>query len=272
MSTVVRFQTVLGDIDVRLYDEATPLTVANFLNYVLNGDYDDSFFHRSDPGFIIQGGGFTYDDQTGDSPVPANDPVMNEPGISNLRGTLAMAKISGLPDSATNQWFFSVDNNSQNLDNQNGGFTVFGRVIGDGMTVVDEINSLDIFNAGGVFRELPVLDADAVQPVSDANLVNLTTISILSIQDGDYDFDGDVDVEDFQIINTTFGSTTEAAADGNGTGVVDLIDLDLLGTNFGAGVATALALALAASSIPEPSTLGLASLMLFAQFARRRAR
>jgi len=69
--------------------------------------------------------------------------VENEPVYSNVRGTIAMAKVAGNPNSATSQWFFNLKDNSQNLDVQNGGFTVFGQVIGDGMDIVDNIAKLE---------------------------------------------------------------------------------------------------------------------------------
>jgi len=84
-ATEVTLSTPLGDVDIELFDEQAPQTVANFLNYVNDGDYDDSFIHRSVPGFVVQGGGYTFD---GESPVaiPVDPPVINEPGISNTRG------------------------------------------------------------------------------------------------------------------------------------------------------------------------------------------
>ena len=91
---IVRFHTVLGTIDVELFAQETPETVDNFLNYVLDDDYINTFFHRSIPGFIVQGGNsvVTNNDPLGLASVPADAPVVNEPGISNLRGTIAMAK------------------------------------------------------------------------------------------------------------------------------------------------------------------------------------
>src|SRR5262245_2471294 len=141
-ATTVRMSTSLGVIDIELFDAEAPATVANFLNYVTSGVYVNSFIHRSVPGFIIQGGGYGWDgSQNRYYNVPANPAVVNEysPNRSNRRGTIAMAKLGGDPNSATNQWFFNLADNSANLDNQNGGFTVFGRVIGNGMQVVDAI-------------------------------------------------------------------------------------------------------------------------------------
>ena len=144
-ATVVEFQTVMGNFEVNLYDNATPATVANFLEYVNNAAYSDAIFHRSVAGFVIQGGGFAYDPADTIVAIPSNPPVTNEPEFANVRGTIAMAKIGGDPNSATNQWFFNLSDNTANLDGQNGGFTAFGEVVGDGMDVVDAIAALPTF-------------------------------------------------------------------------------------------------------------------------------
>ena len=81
--------------------------------------------------------------------------VKNQPGNSNLEGTVAMAKLGGQPDSATNQWFVNLSDNTF-LDEQNGGFTVFGKVLGSGMDVVGDLASADVFDFGGVFSQLPL--------------------------------------------------------------------------------------------------------------------
>lgn len=104
------------------------------------------------PGFIIQGGGYVWNDSTNNiSSISPNAPVANEfsPARSNKRGTIAMAKVSNDPNSATSQWFINLADNSANLDNQNGGFTVFGEVSADSMSVVDAIAALPLVNAGG---------------------------------------------------------------------------------------------------------------------------
>jgi cyclophilin family peptidyl-prolyl cis-trans isomerase len=148
VSTAVRMTTVLGTIDVALFGQQKPITVANFLNYVgqgryfkidpANGQLASSFVHRSVPGFIIQGGGFLGTVNPADptsalaTEVLHFPSIQNEPGISNKRGTIAMAKLSGDPNSATSQWFINLADNGgppNNLDTQNGGFTVFGRVV-----------------------------------------------------------------------------------------------------------------------------------------------
>src|SRR2546426_11136479 len=87
----VRFQTNLGAIDVALLTDSAPATVANFLKYVNRGSFTNSFFHRSVPGFVIQGGGYQFENSPKE--IPADPPVRNEFRVSNTRGTLAMAKL-----------------------------------------------------------------------------------------------------------------------------------------------------------------------------------
>ena len=86
----VIIETSLGDIEILLRDDVAPQTVANFLNYVNDGDYDNTFIHRNIAGFIIQGGGFTFVDGV-PLEVPSDPPVINEPGLSNVRGTNVVA-------------------------------------------------------------------------------------------------------------------------------------------------------------------------------------
>lgn len=158
-ATTVRMQTTLGAIDIILYDNAAPRTVANFLSYVNSGAYKNSFFHRSVPGFIVQGGGFVWNDASGTvSSVVTHAPIAHEysPGHSNRRGMIGMAKLPGDPDSATSEWFINLADNSSTLDSQNGGFTVFGEVSPSSMTIVDRIARLPTINAGPAFGELPI--------------------------------------------------------------------------------------------------------------------
>src|SRR5687768_11600996 len=140
----VRMKTNLGDIDVTLLPSVAPLTVANFLKYRDKGAYNNTMVHRSVPGFIIQTGGYTL---SGNSfvAIPPDPPVRNEYNISNTRGTVAMAKLGNNPNSATSEFFFNLADNSANLNNQNGGFTVFARVANDAsQAVVDRIAALPV--------------------------------------------------------------------------------------------------------------------------------
>lgn len=192
-TTGVRLTTVLGRIDLALYDKATPITVANFLKYVDNGRYiitDPTtgqpaplFFHRSVPGFIIQSGGYVATVSPSNpsavkpTEVEAYPAIQNEFGISNTRGTVAMAKLGNDPNSATSEWFINLADNSANLDNQNGGFTVFGRVFGNGMDVVDAIAALKTFNFGGAFTDLPARNYTLSQTLTVSNLVTMPSIA-----------------------------------------------------------------------------------------------
>jgi len=181
-ATVVRILTPLGLVDIVLYDIEVPQTVNNFLAYVNRGDYDGSFIHRSLPGFVLQGGGYIVESSTEKILTIATDPpVANEysPLRSNQRGTIAMAKLSNDPDSATSQWFINLNDNSANLDDQNGGFTVFGEVMGRGMKVVDALSELTVVNAGGAFENLPLLSDPVGGSVATSQLVSISHIAVL---------------------------------------------------------------------------------------------
>ena len=135
----VRLETSAGPVTVELYKDKAPQTVANFLKYVDDGFYDGTQFHRVIRGFMIQGGGF---DQSGQRKA-TRSPIQNEAdnGLSNERGTLAMAR-TGNPHSATAQFFINlVDNDNLDFSGKNArgwGYAVFGKVT-DGMAVVDNI-------------------------------------------------------------------------------------------------------------------------------------
>ena len=176
---VVRVDTAVGSFSIELFEQTTPVTVANFLNYVRDGDYTGTFLHRVVPGFIVQGGGFLLDSNGVAVEIPADPPIVNEFNISNTRGTVAMAKLEGDPDSATNQWFVNLADNSANLDSQNGGFTVFGRVIDNGMDVVDAIAALPIFDLGGAFSATPTINYVPGTTVQSENLVILTSVAVV---------------------------------------------------------------------------------------------
>lgn len=156
-ATTVQFQTVMGDFEVNLFDETTPETVANFLEYVEAGAYQNTFIHRSISDFVVQGGGYSYDFEN-DAPISIaqNDPVINEPVYSNQRGTIAMAKPGGKPNGATNQWFFNLKDNSSSLDTLEQGYTVFGQVTGNGMAIIDAMADLPTVNAGSAVTDLPL--------------------------------------------------------------------------------------------------------------------
>jgi cyclophilin family peptidyl-prolyl cis-trans isomerase len=209
-NVVVAIDTVLGPIQLELFDAVAPLTVANFLGYADAAAYDQSFIHRSVPGFVIQGGGYKVAG-TQIVAVATNPPtVLNEPGLSNVRGTVAMAKAAGLPNSATTQWFVNVADNL-GLDTDNGGFTVFADVI-SGMPVVDAINTLVRVNAGSPFTELPVIDWTPGNPIAVANLVLLTHVArATGAQCGDLNGDGRIAAVDVARIRGSLANPTGSA-------------------------------------------------------------
>lgn len=138
MKTAI-IETSKGTITIELNDEKAPITVANFVKYAEDGDYDGTIFHRVIDGFMIQGGGFTKNMDQKATREPIRNEAMN--GLKNLRGTIAMARTM-VVDSATNQFFINlVDNDFLDFVNptqQGFGYAVFGKVI-DGMEVVDAI-------------------------------------------------------------------------------------------------------------------------------------
>ena len=176
------FHTTLGDISVQLYPDVAPQTVANFLRYVNAGAYNKSLIHRSVPGFIIQGGGYQVKSGTSITTIPANPPVVNEFHLSNTRGTIAMAKLGNDPNSATSQWFFNEsDSNASNLDNQNGGFTVFGKVLdAAGLAVMDQIAGVPVPNPSPYNAPLNQIPLVNYQPAAGVQASNLVTISSIT--------------------------------------------------------------------------------------------
>lgn len=181
MATVVQVKTNVGDFEINLFDEITPITVQNFLNYVSSERYDNTVMHRLLPGFVAQGGGFRFTGQLPLQAVTANSAIINEAKLSNVRGTIAMAKIGGNPNSATNQWYINLADNSANLDVQNGGFTVFGQISNADMQVLDAMAALPRFNFGGALESLPLRQYSTDDRLNNKPLVADNFITIESI-------------------------------------------------------------------------------------------
>jgi peptidyl-prolyl cis-trans isomerase A (cyclophilin A) len=152
----VRLNTSAGDIVVELDREKAPKTVDNFVQYVKAGHYDGTIFHRVIDGFMIQGGGLKPD--LSEKPTRGAIPLESRNGLTNVRGTLAMARTM-VPDSATAQFFINVRDNAF-LDAANSrdgnGYAVFGKVI-DGMDVVDKIKGVAT-TPKGQHQNVPVAD------------------------------------------------------------------------------------------------------------------
>lgn len=178
--TIVELQTSLGNIWIELFDQEAPLTVDNFLAYVDDDRYKNTFIHRHAPTFVLQMGGYEFIDGQ-PSQIEKFPPVQNEfsPTRSNLVRTVAMAKTADNPNSATSEFFFNLGDNASNLDNQNGGFTVFGQVV-NGWDVVLAITNLQRVNATGAFDNLPVRETWSGGTVLDQDLVKITDVQTIT--------------------------------------------------------------------------------------------
>jgi len=143
----VRLATTMGDIVIELDADKAPKTVANFVSYAKAGHYNGTIFHRVIPTFMIQGGGMKPD--MSEKPTQAPIPLESRNGLSNTRGSVAMAR-TNVPDSATAQFFINVKDNAF-LDQANArdgnGYAVFGRVV-EGMDVVDRIKAVPTGSQG----------------------------------------------------------------------------------------------------------------------------
>lgn len=200
--TAVRWETTKGNIDFLLYPSLAPLAVANFMAYVNAGDYENVFFHRHVSNFVLQAGGFAAVNSL--TSVEGRPSPLNEPGISNLQWTIAAAKLGarssaannaiktayananfgqelnddafgymGNPDSATTDIFINLNDNASNLDNQNGGFTSYGRVSEGTRATVTTIRGLPVGNYGGALSSLPVDAASAPSSPTFTQLVKI---------------------------------------------------------------------------------------------------
>jgi peptidyl-prolyl cis-trans isomerase B (cyclophilin B) len=155
--SLVKLQTSMGDIVVELDTQKAPATAENFLQYVREGFYDNTIFHRVINGFMVQGGGF----EPGMKQKPVRSPVQNEAGngLQNDAYTIAMARTSD-PHSATAQFFFNVVKNNflnyRAADQDGYGYCVFGKVV-EGRDVVDKIKAVATGNRG-FHQDVPTKD------------------------------------------------------------------------------------------------------------------
>ena len=216
---VVTFQTNFGDIPIELFPDLAPNTVASFLNYVNDGDYVDSFIHRSIPGFVIQGGGFTASQETfvqGTTvidAVPTDPPILNETNAvgdrSNLRGTISTAQGTDI-NTFTSQWFVNlVDNDGSGLNNLDVvPHVVFGRIVD--MTVPDLIAGITVVNlvnetGNGALTNVPLTDTAAS---GNGQLVVVNGVTVSNVSAG---------VDGADLIYGALGSDTLYGGDGNDT-------------------------------------------------------
>ncbi len=179
--TLVEFDMgARGTFYIDLFDDLMSDTVANFLNYVGDNDYQNTLVHRStsiaDSGIaVIQGGGYNYNSQTGQFVHIATDsPIALDFNLSNKRGTIAMARTAA-PNSATSEWFINTVDNPA-LDTPGNQYAVFGWVVGTGMSVVDGINTLPKSNVSG-FSNVPLQNYGG-GAVNESNLVIANNITV----------------------------------------------------------------------------------------------
>ena len=170
-------------------NQTTPITTNNFIEYVSDGSYDKTLIHRLVSDFVIQGGGYTWpslaSNESGGYPlrVKSKGEIINEPFNSNLMGTIAMAKVSGQPNSATSEWFVNLSDN-KSLDSQNEGFSVFGHLLGDSIENPLLLNNQSKYNVNynDVGLNIPDLPLNNVEGnvINNKNYFAIHSISTIS--------------------------------------------------------------------------------------------
>ncbi|MBA6337742.1 peptidylprolyl isomerase [Colwellia sp. BRX8-7] len=222
-ATIVEFETSQGNFKINLHDQTTPTTVENFLKYINDGDFNNTVVHRLVPNFIMQAGGFEFNGNFPLTAIDVDSSIKNEPLYSNVRATIAMAKVGNSPNSATSQWFINYKDNSANLDIQNGGFTVFGEVI-EGMDNIDKIALLPIC------QSIPMPDYTDEQ-CANSNFVpaneNFVTIRTVTISNS-----STTTAESLSPVKNTLINQESSSSDSSGGGSLSyfaLLGLSLVG-------------------------------------------
>ena len=160
---MITIKTKHGDIGVELFDDKAPISCENFRQYIADGHYAGTIFHRVIPNFMIQGGGMDENMSSKSTRAPIKNEADN--GESNARGTLAMAR-TGVVDSATSQFFVNLsDNDFLNNGTRDFGYAVFGKV-SSGMDVVDAIAGVQTGNQGG-HQDVPVETVEIIEVTID---------------------------------------------------------------------------------------------------------
>lgn len=161
---MITVKTSLGDFSIELFEDKAPISCENFRQYVADGYYSDTIFHRVIPNFMIQCGGMTEDMSSKDTRAPIKNEADN--GEKNVRGSLAMAR-TGVVDSATSQFFINLrDNDFLDHGGRDFGYAVFGK-ISDGMDVVDAIASVQTGSRGG-HQDVPLDTVTILEVTNDA--------------------------------------------------------------------------------------------------------
>ena len=209
--SLVFVRTSLGDFYLELNDEAAPNTVANFLNYVRDERFDKTYIHAAVGGTFIRGGSFTFDDcNQGPQAIPTDAPIaFEETGLSNLSGTIAMRHDGEDVNSATSEWYINIGNDLE-LDTENGGYVVFGRVIGDGLETITTIS-----NAPGVrlssIHTVPTSNYFGDEQIDCRNFSGDNLVKVLM---DELDAPTDTPTGDFNSINGTLNVNLDLVGDG----------------------------------------------------------
>jgi len=160
---MITIKTNHGDIGVELFEEAAPISCENFRQYVTDGHFAGTIFHRVIPNFMIQGGGMDENMSSKETRAPIKNEADN--GESNKLGTLAMAR-TGVVDSATSQFFINLrDNDFLNNGTRDFGYAVFGKV-SSGMDIVDAIAAVPTGNSGG-HQDVPLEPVEIIEVTID---------------------------------------------------------------------------------------------------------
>jgi peptidyl-prolyl cis-trans isomerase A (cyclophilin A) len=228
-ATVVEIRTNLGNFEVNLFDNTTPQTVENFLSYVNAGAYANNTVHRRDTDFVVQMGGFQYSNSFPPEAIATGTPVANEPVLSNVRGTLAMAKLPNSPNSATSQFYVNLKDNSSPLDTSNGGFTVFGQVLGNGMDIIEQIVGLPTFAYASPFNQLPLRNTNANFTTNNTPTdENIIIINDIVVTDAAVSTNTDLNPTINTQINSGGDEPPTSDSGGGSLGIVYLLGLTLL--------------------------------------------
>ena len=243
--TVVQLDSVKGIINVVMMSANAPKTVTNFLGYVNRGDYNNTFIHRAVANFVLQAGGYTINGNTV-TPVTAQAAIGSEYTILNTRGTIAMALTTSGKDTATCQWFINLSDNSTALNrDNNGGYTAFGHIISDGLSVVDKLAAVKIYDAstylGSDFATCPLLNG----VVSASNLLIYKTVKVVPV---------------FPSSTSTGSVVTYSAVSSNASAVTASVSANTLTvTRVGSGAATITVTASDSNSRTATATLEVAA-------------
>jgi cyclophilin family peptidyl-prolyl cis-trans isomerase len=210
---IVKMQTNLGMIVLKLYPEQAPKTVENFLRYAQDGFYDGTLFHRVIKNYMIQGGGYTIGYE---KKQPTYPPIPNESdnGLKNQRGTIAMARLPEEPDLATSQFFINVKNNESlnpSSTYSKDGYTVFGEVT-EGMEVVYEIQKLKTGTKGAIKKyapQKPVIIEKITIKTAPTRQKTLESPAAPVTPAADTDMEKDIFADDIDIFADDFAETEE---------------------------------------------------------------